>query len=105
MKKYSDSELAVIVKSKFAQGEFAGVVGGSVLVKVGKSYTRMNATEIDNASRILNRPVKEDLATVARDMVAAERSDNGVTLAESKTLTRSEVESNHRAEIAERYGI
>ena len=103
--KYTEQQIINAVAHRFKGGKVATVTTNEVVVRIGKSFTRIPLRELKEAVRQSEIAPKEDLTTVARDMISKEREANGVTLAESKTLTKADVESNHRQDIADRYGL
>jgi len=103
--RYTEQQIINAVAHRFKGGKVATVTTNEVVVRVNGSFTRIPMRELKEAVRQSEIVPKEDLMAIAVERNQAEREANGISLAESKTLTKTEVESNHREDIAKRYGL
>ena len=86
-----------VVQKMFSQGEVSSILSdGSILVRVGKSYTKVTPREVHNTLIQLKQPPREDLASVARELNAKE---DGITQA------KREAGVSERDLVASKYGI
>jgi len=77
MSQFTQQEIELAVKHKFSQGSVATVTDNEVVVRVGKSFTRLSLRDLPQVLKAAQEAQlpKEDLAQVARDNVARERAE------------------------------
>lgn len=102
----TEAQAIAVVRKRMSQGEVSNIMSdGSILVKIGKSFTKIRPNEVHSTLIQLSQPPKEDLMAIAIERNQAEREANGISLAERKTLTKSESDTAERSRIAEKYNL
>ena len=98
-----------VVAKRFTQGELSQILSdGSILVRVGKSYTKIRSVEVQNTLiQLNNHKPTEDLTQVAKDIVQAERNAVGSLPIEQVQPSTQTPDANavHREQVAKKYGI
>jgi len=93
----NEADATRVVKKMFAQGQVSSILSdGSILVRIGESYTKITTREVRNTMVQLSRTPTENLTAVAKETVQQER--NGASQRRQEKLDDLNAESMMKRE-------
>jgi len=103
----TDQEAKAIVAKRFTHGELSQVLSdGSILVRVGKSYTKIRSNEVRNTIMQMKHsetPIRLSDETIAQ--IHEEKYGKPVEPKDTSGTPTPSAEQLHRQEVAKKYGL
>ena len=105
--KYTAQQIAKAVSHRFHGGKVEAITDRGVIVKIGNTFTRLPMNELRVAVKQSERPLREDLHQLAKEL---NNKEDGITTGSLPSSQVSEevqksATQTHREMVAAKYGI